>query len=124
MDKKRKARRIVLIALAVIFVLAVVYYAAMLVDMYSDRVYLYYQGELYRAHRVLGGGYELPPDAEELAPAVTVSGGKQELSADFETTKHSAGDMTVYYAPSQPDRLYVVEEISVLDSDVWIFAKR
>ena len=124
MDNKRKARRIVLLVLAVIFVLAVVYYSAMLVDMYSDRVYLYYQGEFYRAHRVLGGGYELPTDAEKLGTAVPVSGGRKELNADFETTKHSAGDMTVYSAPSQPDRLYVVEEISVLDRDVWIFALR
>ena len=124
MDNKRKARRIVLLVLAVIFVLAVVYYSAMLVDMYSDRVYLYYQGEFYRAHRVLGGGYELPQDTTELGAAVSIAGGKKALDADFETTKQSPGEMTVYFSPSHPDRLYVLEEISVLDRDVWIFARR
>ena len=124
MDKKRKLRRVVLIALAVIFVLAVVYYAATLVDMYSDRVYLYYQGELYRAHRILGSGYELPQDATELGAAVSIASSKKALDADFETPKQSPGEMTVYFSPSHPDRLYVLEEISVLDHDVWIFALR
>lgn len=124
MDKKRIARKILLILLAVLFILAVVSLIYTLSDMFSDRVYLRYQGELYRAHRVLGGGYELPTDAEKLGTAVPVSGGRKELNADFETTKQSPGEMTVYFSPSHPDRLYVLEEISVLDRDVWIFARQ
>lgn len=124
MDKKRIARKILLILLAVLFILAVVSLIYTLSDMFSDRVYLRYQGELYRAHRVLGGGYELPQDTTELGAAVSIAGGKKALDADFETTMQNPGEMTVYFSPSHPDRLYVLEEISVLDRDVWIFALR
>ena len=66
MDKKRLARRIVIGILIAILVFCVAYYAATLIGMYNDRVYLYYDGQVYRAHRVLGSGYELPDVAVEL----------------------------------------------------------
>ncbi len=123
MDKKRRARKILLVILAVIFVLAAVYYAALLVDMFNDRVYIVYQGELYRAHRRLGSGYELPDDAVEIGKARTVIGGKKMLKEDFDTTLNR-DNLTVYLSETHENRLYLLELDSLGQKDVWIFARK
>lgn len=121
MDKKRKARKVVLVILAAVFAISVVYYAALLVQMFNDRVYILYQGELYRAHRRLGNGYELPDDATEVGKASYVSDKKDELSDEFDTTLHR-DRLTVYVSESNPDRVYLLEEDIFGELDVWIFA--
>ena len=120
MDKKRLARRIVIGILVTVFILCVAYYAATLIGMYNDRVYLYYDGQVYRAHRMLGSGYELPDDAVELGKAVCVPGGKRDLTEDFQTTL-ARTNLTVYRSPSYDDRLYVLEKDNWGGRDVWIF---
>ena len=121
MDKKRIARRVLLAIFAVIFVLILINEIVGFVQMYTDRVYVFYQGELYQAHDQFGRIDIVPKDAQYIGEARHVEGGKKKLKADLETTARGEV-LTVYRSASDPEVLYLKGKYHIVE-DIWALQK-